>query len=188
MSFTKLEYFFNAVLYCLWLYKVGHNKNLFRIMTLIAKPISHGLLSKETSQKFDKKLEKGRKEHEKFVIDKKNGLAITTAENLLFYATYSYLLMISLIIWGVILGVSINPNPGYGFACLLISFAIYYIVTRKSLWANKKYLDYFKMFKKESEQWHKKWNRITLWFCLGGLVSLFLGASLGLCIAIWLTD
>lgn len=44
MSFTKLEYFFNAVLYCLWLYKFGHNKNLFRIMTLIAKPISHGLL------------------------------------------------------------------------------------------------------------------------------------------------
>ena len=185
---NSIEYFLNAILYCLWLYKIGRNKNLFKFMTLIISPLSHEVLSNEQSQKIDKKFEESRKVHEKFVINKKNGLAITSAENLLFYAAYSYLLMIALLIWGIIMGISDNPNPLYGILCVIIAFITYTIVAHKLLLSNKKYLKYFEIFKNESEQWHKKWNRATILFCFGGLFSFLLGCFLMVLIAIWLTD
>lgn len=185
---NSIEYFLNAILYCLWLYKIGRNKNLFKFMTLIISPLSHEVLSNEQSQKIDKKFEESRKVHEKFVINKKNGLAITSAENLLFYAAYSYLLMIALLIWGIIMGISDNPNPLYGILCVIIAFIIYTIVAHKLLLSNKKYLKYFEIFKNEGEQWHKKWNRATILFCFGGLFSFLLGCFLMVLIAIWLTD
>lgn len=183
-----IEYFLNAILYCLWLYKIGHNKNLFRFMTLIISPLSHKVLSNEQSQKIDKKFEESKKVHEKFIINKKNGLAITSAENLLFYAAYSYLLMFAFLIWGIIMGISDNPNPLYGILCVIIAFIIYTIVAHKLLLSNKKYLKYFEIFKNEGEQWHKKWNRATILFCFGGLFSFLLGCFLMVLIAIWLTD
>lgn len=52
------------------------------------------------------------------------------------------------------------------------------------VFSNYKYLEYFKLFEKNDEQWHKKWNRITTAFCISAIILFFAGpfSMLGLLI------
>ncbi|MGP1548062.1 MAG: hypothetical protein ACTTIF_04235 [Prevotella sp.] len=55
---------------------------------------------------------------------------------------------------------------------LIFSFpvALGYIPAYRAVFSKDRYLNYFKQFEKENEQWHKKWKRITWVFCIGSVV------------------
>lgn len=59
-----------------------------------------------------------------------------------------------------------------------------FIPLNRGVLKNERYLKYFKKFEKKDEQWHKKWKRITIVFCLGCIILVLLGGLLGLQIAI----
>lgn len=52
-----------------------------------------------------------------------------------------------------------------------------YIPAYRAVFANNRYLQYFKQFEKEDEQWHRKWKRITCFFCIGSVVTFFSGVG-----------
>ena len=52
-----------------------------------------------------------------------------------------------------------------------------YIPAYRAVFANNRYLQYFKQFEKEDEQWHRKWKRITLAFEIGSIVAIILGVG-----------
>ena len=55
---------------------------------------------------------------------------------------------------------------------LIFSFpvALGYIPAYRAVFSKDRYLNYFKQFEKEDEQWHKKWKMITWVFCIGSVV------------------
>ena len=54
------------------------------------------------------------------------------------------------------------------------------------VFSNYKYLEYFKLFEENDEQWHKKWNRITTVFCIGAIILFFAGPFTGIALLILL--
>lgn len=58
---------------------------------------------------------------------------------------------------------------------VMIPIELAYIPAYKAVFSNDKYMKYFKKFEHEDEQWHRKWKRITIIFCLGGVVTIILG-------------
>ena len=57
-----------------------------------------------------------------------------------------------------------------------IPIVIGYIPMYKVVFVNDRYLCFYKEFKKKNVQWHKKWKRIAMLFCVGGFLTMVIGA------------
>mgnify|MGYP005610204985 FL=1 len=57
-----------------------------------------------------------------------------------------------------------------------IPIVIGYIPMYKVVFVNDRYLCFYKEFKKKNVQWHKKWKRIAVLFCIGGFLAMVVGA------------
>ena len=64
-----------------------------------------------------------------------------------------------------------------------ISVILGSIPTDKAVFSNDRYLEYFKKFEKEDEQWHRKWKRRTIAFCLGSIITAIISICLAFAIA-----
>lgn len=80
---------------------------------------------------------------------------------------------------GITVNLTIEQSDKYKVYLVIIAgltpILIAYIPAYKAVYSNDKYIKYYKQFEKESEQWHKKWYRITSAFCIGGVLSMVLG-------------
>lgn len=174
---NKFEYFLNAVHYSLWLIEIKSGKFADKIVNAILAPIPKYLFTKEYKKKYYERLPKEQKEIEKFFYGKRNGFHIGWAHHWFGYFYSGYPIFLSFVIFGVALrhfGTFSHPKIIVG-AIFAFFIGLCYIPAYKAVFTKDRYLKYFKQFEKEDEQWHRKWKRITIVFCIGSIIVTLLG-------------
>lgn len=167
----NFEYFFSAMLYCLWLREVKIDKflriNVDRCMIFILKYLF--------LRRIRKKCFKNRRQS-KIIVDNLNGfMNIETAKNWLVFAYQCYPGFISLVLMGWLMKLFPNINFLLILIVLLIPIEIFYSMLNNLIFKHDNYLNYFKQFENEDEKWLKKWRRITITFCIGSIAMIVLG-------------
>ena len=172
---TDFSYYMNAFLYCLWLYEKksaqAFDKFSDRLFSLAAKY----LLTKKYQKRYHTSQENAEIVIQKCMNDKKNGLNISLAGNTLGTIYSEYPCFVSFTTLGILMRLYGNVAPGVLIILFVVPIGLAYIPAYNAVFKKDKYLAYFKQFEKEDEQWHKKWKRKTMLFCLGGIVSFISG-------------
>ena len=166
----KFEYAINAIHYCIYLEEVWTNSIIQKCMNRIWRVI---LLKRHR----DKKCPSDAKSQmiESFPCGKHCGMSVGLAHHLFGYLYSAYSSLLSFILLGGYLRFFGNVNTWLIILIIAIPIGICYIPAYKAVFANDKYLKYFKQFEKENELWHRKWKRITIVFCTGAVVAFLLG-------------
>lgn len=100
---------------------------------------------------------------------------ITDAHQLVFncWAGYSHL-----ILFPISLSIVVYLDFYIALFSLIIIVILWFCWLRsldKRIFDDDKYIDFFEYFEQQSDEWHKKWNILTLLFVLGSLLSFILG-------------
>lgn len=186
MNKLKIEYIFNAILYCIWLYELKSQNILSKIILMMISPIPKYMLSQKYKERYYKYQKQRMIEIEQFNRNKIKGYCIGYANHWFGFIYSSYAGIVIFPLFGIMLCISRNISPIiYSVMILLIILIIvglWYIPAYKAVFSNDLYLKYFKRFEKEDKQWHKKWNRITILFGIGGVLATILGIISAICI------
>lgn len=164
MKNNKFEYFLNAILYCLYLNEVWSNRKIDKIVNTI--------IPRAMKVKFNRQQ---RKEAEDFKYGSEAGLSIGVANHLYGFFYTGYPSFLSFVLLGIADGGAKKINMALVAILVAIPIGFFYIPAYKAVFSNDRYLNYFKQFKKEDEQWHRKWNRRTIAFCVGSVVFFLSG-------------
>ena len=170
MERNKFAYFLNAVHYFIYLEEIWSNKKIEKIIL--------SFFSILFSEKYMQKINDRQKNQElkDFRYGNKWGLSIGVAH---YWFGYLYSCYPGFFSW-LLLGIAsrVYGDEVKGMVVLLIfSFpvALGYIPAYRAVFSKDRYLNYFKQFEKEDEQWHKKWKLITWAFCIGALITMAIG-------------
>ena len=164
MKNNKFEYFLNAILYCLYLNEVWSNRKIDKIVNTI--------IPRAMKVKFNRQQ---RKEAEDFKYGSEAGLSIGVANHLYGFFYTGYPSFLSFVLLGIADGGAKKLNMALVAILVAIPIGLFYIPAYKAVFSNDRYLNYFKQFKKEDEQWHRKWKRRTIAFCVGSVVFFLSG-------------
>ncbi len=171
----KFEYFLNAVHYCMWLFERKFGFFIGKIVDFFLDPIPKFLFTKNMKKRYYDNMRKSQPQLDELFYGKKSGFSIGLAHHN-FGAFYSiYPCIFSFVIEGLFIKYNVEMNAFVFLVIFAIPVGICYIPAYKAVFSNDKYLQYFKLFEKEDEHWHKKWKRRTIAFILGAIASLFLG-------------
>lgn len=167
----KFEYFLNAIHYSLFLLETKFQMTVHNFVHMIVHSGFDAFgYEEEYNVRIKDKLDKD-KEYKKFVKDKNVG----TADFLFGTAYCMYLNYPALVLFAFML-----RHYDDAFNLWVIIFALYlficYIPVHKAIYANDRYKEYFKKFKKKDEKWHRKWKWITIAFCIGGVAVGLVGS------------
>jgi len=180
MNKEKFEYFLNAVHYCLWLGEKRMGTYARKLVDFIFSPIPKYLFTTKYRRQYYVNLADGRKQVDALFNEKKGGVRVGIAHHWFGYFYSGYPIILSFILVGIALKYDSNVSGFTKLFIMAIPIGICYIPAYKAVFSGDKYLKYFKMFQKEDEQWHKKWKRITIAFCIGSVISTIIGIG-----AIW---
>jgi hypothetical protein len=175
----KFEYFLNAIHYCLYL----EEKWSTRLIEKCVLRLFHGLSILFNFEGFyQRKMEERlkNKDLQEFMYGKKWGESIGFANHWFGYFYSGYPALLSFILTGFYFRLCEEINYLIVLVIASIPIGICYIPAYKAVFTKDRYLKYFKQFKKEDEQWHRKWKRITITFCIGSILMTLLGI-----LAIW---
>lgn len=184
MKDSKLEYFLNAIHYCLWLREMKSGSNARKIVNVLFAPIPKYLFTKAYKEKYYKRLPKEQKKVVSFFNNRENGYYIGRANHWFGYLYSSYFVFFSFLLMPFIFKAGGDMHNITTLILLALPVVLGYIPADKAVFTNDRYLKYFKQFEKEDERWHRKWKRITLVFEIGSIVSIFLGIGAAFFIAI----
>lgn len=176
----KFEYFLNAIHYYLWLFDIKFGDFIGRVVDILLSPVPKYLFTKEYRKKYDERLSKVQTTKEKFFYDKKNGYHIGWANHWFGYIYSGYPAFLSFILMGFYFRSCEEMNYLIVLITASIPIGICYVPAYRAVFSKDRYLKYFKQFEKEDAQWHKKWKRITILFCIGSVIVTFMGI-----IAMW---
>lgn len=176
---NKCYYFLNAIHYCIYLEEVWSNKKIDNTVTRFLAVIFNIPLF----AKYRKDVGAAQK-YKDFKYGKNIGLSISVAHTIFGYFYLGYPLFISFVLGGISLRECGYLSTGLKLVILLIPIGLCYIPAYKAVFANDRYLKYFKQFEKEGEKWHRKWKRITIAFCIGSIITSILGICAAFAIAI----
>ena len=173
MTWKKFEYFCNAVHYCIWIGFKKNYKYTRRCGDKLFSPLKY-LFTKNFREKYYENKRKYLPQWDNLYLNGKDGYLIALAHRWMgnFYSCYP--MFISFALFG--LGERLYGNVS-SLVMLILIFCpagVCYIPLYKALYANDRYLKYFRKFEKEDERWHKKWSRITTLFCVGAAL-FFIG-------------
>lgn len=171
----KVEYFLNAIHYCLWLYNIKFHEFIEKRLNALFSPILQHLFTESFKKKNNKCLAKQQEELNIFYYDKKTGYHIGQANYLYGYFYSGYPTFISFLLGGLVLKEFGYMNEIMKLAVLVIPIGLGYIPAYRAVFTDNHYLKYFERFEKEDEQWHKKWKLITSIFCIGSILATVLG-------------
>lgn len=170
----KFEYFLNAVHYYLYLEEIWSTK----IIEKGVLGLFHGLSVLLNFERFyEKKMEERRKNkdlHEYF-YGKESGQSISLAHHWFGFFYSGYPCFLSFILVGIHFRLSENVNVMTIALAVSPPILLFYIPAYRAVFSKDRYLEYFKQFEKEDEQWHKKWKWITIAFCVGSTMTSLLG-------------
>ncbi len=166
----KFELFLNTVHYCLWLGDRKFGDFMGKVVNVLLSLIPKYLFTKEYKKKYDERLPKEQKNHDKFFYDKETGYHICWAHHWFGYFYSGYSIFLSFVLLGILDGMFGGVNLIVAMTIIALPIGLCYIPAYRAVFSKDRYLKYFKQFEKEDEQWHKKWNRITWVFCIGSVV------------------
>lgn len=166
----KFELFLNTVHYCLWLGDRKFGDFMGKVVNVLLSPIPKYLFTKEYKKKYDERLPKEQKNHDKFFYDKETEYHICLAHHWFGYFYSGYSIFLSFVLLGILDGMFGGVNLIVAMTIIALPIGLCYIPAYRAVFSKDRYLKYFKQFEKEDEQWHKKWNRITWVFCIGSVV------------------
>ena len=170
MERNRFEYFLNAVHYCIWLNDMKFGDFMGRIVNTLFSPIPKYLFTKEYKKKYYERLSEEQKKIDKFFYDKEKGYHIAWAHHWFGYFYSGYFMFLSFVLLGIPDGIFGGVNLIVATAIIALPIALGYIPAYRAVFSKDRYLNYFKQFEKEDEQWHKKWKMITWVFCIGSVV------------------
>lgn len=174
---NKIEYFLNAVHYCMWLHEKKEGKFVQRISKFMAITLPKFFMSKNHKSLIDKRVKNSSKDYEDFYYNRKTGYYVYSANHWFGYICTLYFMFLSFVALGCTLHFYGSISKLYLLLIVMIPIEIGYIPVYKSVFSKDKYLEYFKKFEKEDERWYKKWRRITIVFCLGGIIVALSGIA-----------
>lgn len=168
---SKIEYFLNAVLYFLWFFHKRVGQYTDRLISLIPKYF----FTDNFRKKYNENMIKEKPRLDEFYNNKKNGFYIGMADYWFDSFYYLYSCAISFIIAGCFIKRDGKIDGVTTSMIVFIIIGISAILPLKMIFIKDRYLKYFKEFEKEDEHWHKKWKRITIAFCIGGVITFLSG-------------
>ena len=164
MESNKFAYFLNAVHYFIYLEEIWSNKKIEKIILSFFSI----LFSEKYMQKINDRQKN--KELKDFRYGNKWGLSIGVAHYWFGYFYSGYFMFLSFVLLGIPDGIFGGVNLIVATAIIALPIALGYIPAYRAVFSKDRYLNYFKQFEKEDEQWHKKWKMITWVFCIGSVV------------------
>lgn len=169
----KIEYFLNAIFYFLYLEEVWTNKIIDGITNGFATFMIR-ILHSGGIHLYKSKVNSNRKIKE-CIYGASSSLSACMANWLFasFYSCYS-----SFVSW-ICIGIAnckydIDKNS-IGLLFFIVPCIICYIPAYRAVFAKDNYLKYFRQFTKNSKQWHHRWKRVTIAFCIGAIVTMVAG-------------
>lgn len=172
---NRFEYFLNATHYCLWLAHIKFGSVVRSVVNIMFALISKYCFTAEFKKKFYEHQAKRQTEINMFLYDKKTGHHITYANHWYSYFYSGYPTFLSFVLLGIMLRFCGEANHITRLFIIALPIGLCYIPAYKAVFTNDRYLKYFKRFEKKDEQWHKKWKRITIAFCIGSVLTGILG-------------
>ena len=184
MKNTKWKYSLNAIHYSIWLMDIKFDNCVWRIMDRIFIPLEKFIFTKSFQKKMSDRRKGNQKKLNSFLYDVKKGYHIEWANHWFGYFYTGYTGFISLALLGVAIRDFGNHNDFLMMALIGIPIGIGYIPAYRAVFSDDRYLQYFKQFEKEDEEWHLKWKRRTIAFCVGSVITTLLGIVAAFAIAI----
>ena len=164
----KLEYFLNAVHYCIYLEECWSQRIVNKFFKKLLSPIPKYLFTDSYREKYYKRLESQQKELDDYFFSKEAGQSIGLAHHLFGFFVTCYFVFIGFLLLGFLSKqFGVENVLGDGFVRMLIfaiPVTIGYIPVYKAVFSNDVYLKFFNEFEKKDEKWHRKWKRITAAF------------------------
>ena len=168
MRGDRFAYFLNVMHYCIWLHAISYSnfmhKLVFGSIRLLPGICVQGIVRRD----FMLIWQCVNSNYMSFKYDKKKGLYIGWAKYKFDYIYSCYPGFLSFVILGLIYKNYGAVNHVIAMTTLLVTIVICYIPAYKAVFADNRYLKYFKEFETKGKKWHKKWKRITIVFCFGG--------------------
>jgi len=175
MRDDRFEYFLNAVHYCIWLHEIWIGNFIHKLVFGSIRLFAKYMCSRNCQERLYAYLAMREQQLYEFKYDKKKGLYIGWAKYKFDYIYSCYPGFLSFVILGLIYKNYGAVNHVIAMTTLLVTIVICYIPAYKAVFADNRYLKYFKQFEKEDNRWHKKWTLITWIFCVGGIVIEIFG-------------
>ena len=165
----KIEYFLNAVHYCIYREEIWSMKKVDNGVLRIMHYLSV-LFSFENF--YNKKVDERKRDKAlwNYMYGKNVGVSIGLAHHWFGYFYSCYSIFLSFVLLGIPDGMFGGVNLIVAMAIIALPIGLCYIPAYRAVFSKDRYLKYFKQFEKEDEQWHKKWKRITWLFCIGSVV------------------
>lgn len=178
-NYNKIQYYFNVIYYCLLLHEIRFGKFMTKLAD-IPLNVMRCCFTKKFRKVYDDRMAKAQPDLDKFFFNMSEGWA--EREFIAYCGGYPFIIgaiLSSLIIKYI--GI-LNLGSGLVFVliysvicCSLIEICLKPV--KNIVFKNDNHTNYFEEFKNQNRQWHKKWNRITFLFCIGGIISYIIGGS-----------
>ncbi len=184
MQTKGLEYFLNAVLYCIWKQKMQFGRFLHKISTKCMEFVMKYLSSAKMRERMKRNSLNYEKDYDRLFYHNKYGFHIVGAKNLLASICFLYIIALP----AAFIGLSMKYFPDYRepiiFCLILIFVPQYFRYMNKLILDNDNYINYFKVFERSDKQWHRKWNVISFSFFVGGFTCWIIAISITVAIAL----
>ncbi len=172
----KLEYFLNAVHYCIYLEECWSQRIVNKFFKKLLSPIPKYLFTDSYREKYYKRLESQQKELDDYFFSKEAGQSIGLAHHLFGYFSTCYLGYFSFTFCGLYKYLTGEFSHGMLKVIIMgIPIAIGFVPFHKAVFAGDRYLEFFREFEKRDDVWRRKWKWITVAYCVGGIIVAVLG-------------
>ncbi len=163
------EYFLNAVHYCIY---IGEKWSMKKVDNGVLRIMYYLAVLFSFENFYNKKVDERKRDKAlwNYMYGKNVGVSIGLAHHWFGYFYSGYFMFLSFVLLGIPDGIFGGVNLIVATAIIALPIALGYIPAYRAVFSKDRYLNYFKQFEKEDEQWHKKWKRITWVFCIGSVV------------------
>lgn len=168
---NRLEYFLNAVHYCLWIGSIKFGDSIKSVADKIVFAMLSSLFTNRFKARFYERKHRKQAEANRFFYDEETGFHIGYAGSMFGFMYTCYFFCLSFIISASVLKAYGKLNGIADFILFAAPMVIGYIPAYKAVFAKRRYMTYFKQFKQKDERWRRKWKYITLMFCVGSCLA-----------------
>ncbi|ROT06157.1 hypothetical protein EEL42_09095 [Muribaculaceae bacterium Isolate-100 (HZI)] len=175
MRDDRFEYFLNAVHYCIWRGDIRVRLFFDKIMGGFLLVFATIFLSKKYKARLYAHVANHEKETHDYFYNKKTGFHIRWASYRAISFYLCYVACIAFLLEGILYKtVGLISSSLFGMV-LITPIWLCYMPANEAIFADDRYLKYFKEFEKMDKSWHRKWVMITWAFCVGGILAFFGG-------------
>ena len=175
MRGDRFAYFLNAILYCIWRGDIRVRIFFDKIMGGFLLVFATIFLSKKHKARLYAHVANHEKETYDYFYNKTTGFHIRWASYRAISFYLCYVACIAFLLEGILYKtVGLISSSLFGMV-LITPIWLCYMPANEAIFADDRYLEYFKEFEKMDKSWHRKWVIITWAFCVGGILAFFGG-------------